>query len=407
MVYLQKYAQIDNRHRNTLSLCLNTMTKFKLIALLLFCSATSIMAQLVPFRVNNLWGYSNAKGDIIIPATFEFTDFFQDSLGFVMKDSVFYAISTKGDILSGPYTHYGNFGSGLCPVQEKNGKSYYINQHGKKTIDMGFSATENFSEGLAVVSIKKKLGIINAKGQWIRQPDFDTSSAFYKSGFLLAISKGKYFYINHQGQTLNLPDTVLPGGIFSEGLAPVYVVKPYNSDGAKMPTTYLEFIDSTGKVVLNNFINNGFDYSEYIRLEKEFRDGKAIIKTRNELGWDYFFLDKKGRFSPLYSTTRHLGDSLFLGAIGYYMSDIRIVDSNYYVAGQFQQKPTQVGEFGNGLLPFRDKEGNWGYVNSNCQLKIPAKYSAAFPFKNGFAFVIFNGHQGVIDTTGREYFIDK
>lgn len=289
----------------------------------------------------------------------------------------------------------------------KNGHCYYINQSGKSSIDLGFSAAENFSEGLAVVALNKKLGIINTKGQWIRQPDFDTSSAFFKSGFLLAISKGKYFYINRRGQTLHIPDTVLPGGIFSEGLAPVYIVKPFNSDGVKVPTTYLEFIDSSGKVVLNHFINDGIDYSEYIRLEKEFRDGKAIIKTRNELGWDFFFLDKKGRFSPLYATTRHLGDSLFLGAIGYYMSDIRIVDSNYYVAGQFQQKPTQVGEFGNGLLAFRDKEGNWGYVNSNCQLKIPAKYSAAFPFKNGYAFVIFNGRQGVIDTTGREYFIDK
>ncbi|MFM6984804.1 MAG: WG repeat-containing protein [Chitinophagaceae bacterium] len=366
-----------------------------------------LSAQLVPFRVNNLWGYSNLKGDILIPGKFDFTDFFQDSIGFVMKDSMFYAISTKGEILNGPYTHYGYFNHGLCPVQEKNGHCYYINQNGKTAIDKGFNAAENFSEGLAVVSLNKKLGIINTKGEWIRQPDFDTSSVFFKSGYLLAISKGKYFYINRLGQTLNLPDTVLPGGIFSEGLAPVYVIKPFNSDGQKIPTNYLEFIDSTGQVVLNHFINDGIDYSEYIRLEKEFRDGKAIIKTRNELGWDYFFLDKKGRFSPLYSTTRHLGDSLFLGAIGYYMSDIRIVDSNYYVAGQFQQKPTQVGEFGNGLLPFRDKEGNWGYVNSNCQLKIPAKYSAAFPFKNGFAFVILMGRQGVIDTTGREYFIDK
>lgn len=364
-------------------------------------------AQLVPFRVNNNWGYSNTKGDIIIPGNFEFTDFFQDSIGFVMKDSMFYAISTKGEILNGPYTHYGNFNHGLCPVQEKNGHCYYIDQTGKSSIDMGFTAAENFSEGLAVVSLNKKLGIINTKGQWIRQPDFDTSSAFFKSGFLLAISKGKYFYINRKGQTLNLPDTVLPGGIFSEGLAPVYVIKPFNSDGQRMPTNYLEFIDSTGKVVLNHFVNDGFDYSEYIRLEKEFRDGKAIIKTKNELGWDFFFLDKKGRFSPLYSSTRQLGDSLFLGAIGYYMSDIRIVDSNYYVAGQFQQKPTQVGEFGNGLLPYRDKEGFWGYVNSNCQQKIQAKYSAAFPFKNGFAFVIYYGRQGVIDTTGREYFIDK
>ncbi len=377
-----------------------------LILFVLF-SIQSVAAQYIPFRVNSKWGYSSPKGDIIIPAEYDFTDFFQDSLSFVKKDSFYFAINTKGQLVTEALKHYGQFNNGLCPIQFKNCSCAYINNAGEIKIDKGFTAAENFSEGLAVVSINKKLGIINTSGQWIRQPDFDTSSAFYKSSFLMAISKGKYFYIDKNGQTLQLPDTIIPGGVFSEGLAPVYVMKPFNSDGEKMQTAYLEFIDSTGKVVLNHFVNDGIDYSEYIRLEKEFRDGKCIVKARNELGWDYYFLDKKGRFSPLYASARHLGDSLFIGAIGYYMSDIRIIDSNYYVAGQFQSKPTQVGEFGDGLLPFRDKEGNWGYVDSNCKLIIQAKYTAAFPFKNGYAFVIKNGHQGVINTKGIEFFTDK
>jgi hypothetical protein len=86
------------------------------------------------------------------------------------------------------------------------------------------------------------------------------------------------------------------------------------------------------------------------------------------------------------------------------MSEVRILDSNYYVAGQFQHKPLQVGEFGDGLLPFCDKDRLWGYMNSNCRVIIKPKYNAAFRFTNGYAYVIMNGLQGVIDTKGNEYF---
>ena len=380
------------------------LTKITFILLLL---STELNGQLIPFRVNFKWGYSNPKGEMIIQPQYAFCDFFQDSVAFVIKDSSSYAINTKGEIISEPLKRYGNFINGLCPVQLRNGKSVYINQSGKIVIDKGFSAAENFSEGLAVVSLGSKLGIINTKGEWIRQPDFDTSSIYYKSGFLLGLSKGKYFFIDRNGKNFHLPDSISPAGIFSEGLAPVFVTKSYNSTGQKVKTTFLEFIDTTGKIALSGFINDGVDYSEYITIEKEFRDGKAIIKSRNDLAWDYFFIDKKKSFSPLYSVARQLGDSLFLGVIGYYMSDVRILDSNYYVAGQFQSKPTQVGEFGNGLVPFRDKDGNWGYYDENCRLIIPNKYSAAFTFKNGYAYVVLNGKQGVIDSKGKEFFIDK
>lgn len=377
------------------------------LLVLFICLATDVAAQLIPFRINSFYGYVNTKDELVIKARFQFADFFQGKVGFVMQDSLYYGINHNGDIITPALKRYGNFNYGLCPVQFQNGTCAYINQKGETVIDKGFDAAENFSEGLAVVSISKKLGIIDTLGKWVRQPDFDTSSAYFRSGYLMAISKGKYFYIHRSGKTLQLPDSILPGGIFSEGLAPVYVIKPFDQEGRKIKTSYLEFMDTTGKIVLNEFMNDGVNYAGYIALEKEFRDGKAIIKSRNELGWDYYLLDKKGRFSPLYSFVKQLGDSLYICAIGYYMAEIRIVDSNYYVMGQFQQKPTQIGDFGDGLLPFRDKDGNWGYVNDNCREIIKCKYTAAFAFKNGYAFVVYNGHQCVIDKTGKEYWVDR
>lgn len=379
---------------------------YKILTVVALLFSQSLSAQLIPYRIKNFWGYSNKKGDLKISAKYNFCDFFQDSVGFVLIDSNYYGINLKGNTITPPLKRYGVFKNGLCPVVLTDKKSVYINQKGQIVIDKNFDAAENFSEERAVVSINKKLGIIDTRGNWIRLPDFDTSSVYFKSGFLLGLSKGRYFYIDRNGKTLELPDSVMPGGIFSEGLAPVFVTKSRNSSGQAIKTTFLEFIDTTGKITLSGFFNDGFDYSEYITIEKEFRDGKAIIKTRNEVGWDYYFINKNKKFSNLYSSARHLGDSLFLGVIGYYMSDVRILDSLLYVSGQFQAKPTQIGEFGNGLLPFRNKDGYWGYYDANCKLIIPNKYSSAFTFSNGYAFVIYNGRQGVIDTTGKEYFKD-
>jgi hypothetical protein len=378
------------------------MKKIALLAFVLFL--IDLQAQLIPCRVGKMWGYCDTGKIVRIRTEFDFAEFFTGEIAFVKKDSVYHGINTKGEFITPALKHYGVFVNGLCPIQLVDGKCYYINTSGKVAIDKSFSAAENFSEGLAVVSLNKKLGIIDTFGNWVREPNFDTSSVYYKSGFLLGLSKGKYFYINKKGRNLYLPDSIQPGGIFSEGLAAVYVTKTRYNNGRPEKTTFLEFMDTGGHIVLKHFVNDSFDYSEYLMLEKDFIDGKALVKAKNEIGWDYHFLDKKGRFSPLYSSAKHLGDSLFLGVIGYYMSEVRILDSNYYVSGQFQSKPLQVGVFGDGLVSFCNKEGKWGYMDSNCKIIIKPKYSGALTFKNGYAFVVMDGMQGVIDTRGYEYF---
>jgi hypothetical protein len=378
--------------------------KNSLLLILIGFTAYS-QAQLIPCRAGRKWGYCDTGKIVRIATVYDFAEFFTGDIAFVKKDSVYYGINKRGETVTPSLKHYGNFSSGLCPVMLSTGSCCYINDQGKIAIDMYYDAAETFSEGLAVVSMNKKLGIIDTSGQWIRKPDFDTSSIYFKSGFLLGLSKGKYFYIKRDGKTLSLPDSIIPAGIFSEGLAPVYINRMLSSNGQMLPTTYLEFIDSSGRIVLNRFINDSQDYSGYIALEKEFRDGMAIIKTRNDIGWDYYYIDKKGRFSPLYASAKHLGDSMFLGVIGYYMSEVRILDKYFFVAGQFQSKPAQVGEFGDGLLPYCTKESKWGYMNSNCKVIIKPKYKYALKFTKGYAYVVLDdGQQGVIDTEGDEYF---
>jgi hypothetical protein len=338
---------------------------------------------------------------------YDFTDRFENGSAFVYKDSLYHLINEKGEKLSNTYRAHGQFADGFCPVVLVNGQCEYINHQGQSVFNKAFDAAESFSEGLAIVSINKTLHIINSSGNVVPSITFDTSNGYFQGGHLMVMKHGKYQFIKKDGSLLKLADSVLLAGLFSEGLAAVYVKKQFNSLGQKTPTYFLEFIDSNGQIVMSHFVNDSIDYSEYIDIEAGFKDGKAIVKSRNELGWDYYFIDRKKRFSPLYSAAKHLGDSLFLGALGVYMSDIRIVDKDYWVMSQFQQKPLQVGQFNNGLLAFKNKDGYWGFINRAGKTVIAPKYTSINPFKNNIALVVYNGRFGFIDTKGKEYFIDR
>lgn len=365
------------------------------------------MAQLIPFRINAVWGYSDSNMRLKIPLMYDFTDRFEQGSAFVYKDSLYHLINEKGEKISDQFKAHGQFSNGLCAVVKLNNKCIYIDHKGQEVFNQTFDAAEGFSEGLAVVSMNKRLKIINTKGDSIPSMAFDSSNGRFQHGFLMVVKNGKYQFIRRNGKVLKLADSILVGGLFSEGLAPVYVKKQYNSAHQKIPTYFLEFIDTSGQIVLSHFINDSIDYSEYLDIEAGFKDGKAIVKTRNELGWDYYFIDKRKRFSPLYSAAKQLGDSLFLGAVGMYMSDVRILDKDFWVVNQFQQKPLQVGQFNQGLLAYKNKDGYWGFIDKNGKTVVQAKYTSVNPFNHNIALVIYNGRFGFINTKGQEYFIDR
>ncbi len=372
--------------------------------LLITASIQQSAAQLVPYRLGDLWGFSDTSGKLVIQPVYALADFFENGVAFVKRDSFYYGINTKGEIITEAGVHYGRFENGLCPFTNNRKQSYYINASGKNAFNIVFNATENFSEGLAVVSMKNKCGIINTQGLWVREPDFDSSSLYFKSGYLLAKYKSKFIYINRWGKQLLLPDTIRPAGIFSEGMAAVYVETRSLINNTLNVKTNLQFMDTAGHIVLSKFVHEGFDYADYLNYEKEFIDGKAIVNAANDLAFDRYFIDKKGQFSPLFSYAQHMGDSLFLGVVGYMLPTIRLYNSTFDVMGDYSMQLSSVGKIGNGLIPIQNLAGYWGYSDDNSRLVIPFIYTSADAFKNGYAIIKSGGRLGVINTKGKEFF---
>ncbi len=384
---------------------LKTITVF-----LIFCfylTSTAQQPDLVPYRIGSKWGYSDTSGKIVYEPKYQSTDFFINNIAFIKQDSFYYLINKKNEIIAGKYLSHGNFVHNLCPVQLPNGMYIYIDTLGQMAFKRIYKLAESFSEHRAVVRMGMKLGVIDTGGNWIKEPSFESSSVYYKEGFLMVVEKERYFYIDKNGKELKLPEDAIPSGLFSEGLAAVYFAKKVFNKGKIEKQHSLKFIDTTGKIILDSFKNDGENYSDYINYVSDFKDGKAIVKVSNKMGFDYYFIDKRKRFSPQLSAALSVGDSLFVGAFGYYLPKIKTMNSYFLPLGVFKENPLEMGQYANGLISIKNTSGAWGFVNKKCEIVIPCQFKKAGNFYNGYAYVQTNIGEGFINTYGKSFFREE
>lgn len=226
---------------------------------------------LAAVEYGNLWGFVNAKGEVVVqPQYVEVEDFIDDQTWAITEDikgnKKFHAINTQGKTLfSASYDEVGHFSEGYAVV-EKGDDRYIINKNGKKVfnavlidkfIPYGSSyisqsqdvyTTDYFQNGLISVtqffwqgrSYTKTEGLCNTKGTlvldcvWKRVYPFSDGLARVET----ESSSGKplFGYVNKTG-TLVIKEQYDKAGDFSDGYAIVW----------KGSTWYI--INKTGKVV--------------------------------------------------------------------------------------------------------------------------------------------------------------
>lgn len=218
---------------------------------------------LTPVCENELWGYINQKGEMVIPAKFslatsfnpdfeyaiasytggdvvidtkgdyivppkysmitEITDYSNPGIPngfFILKteteDTTLYGLADTNGVIIKPKYEYIDyiFSDGLVIFQE-NGKFGYLNKKGEVVIEAKFSKAELFCNGLAPVTFDEygKWGYINQKGETVINPQFDYAEpfAFSKKVTPVRINE-KWGLINNKGEYIANPqfDSVLP-----------------------------------------------------------------------------------------------------------------------------------------------------------------------------------------------------
>lgn len=201
----------------------------------------------------NSMGLMDGNGHLIIPAAYD--AIYQDP-----EEAVLYANKTEedgplqgintlydynGHLISpdGFYTSGGSYHSGFLLVIDKAHKIYFIDNKGKKVIDLkGYVDAEPFSEGLARVRVAGgNYGFINTKGVLVIPCIYSSSSATFSGG--LAMVRRENGDASEVGLINTKNEPVLPFRKASstsesgEGLKREYVIdgKKYNARGVALP----------------------------------------------------------------------------------------------------------------------------------------------------------------------------
>lgn len=221
-----------------------------------------------------LFGYIDYKGKLVIPLIYEDATEFSEGLAFVKNKEIRGFIDTNNNLVIKLENAAGNqFKEGLAIINNRQFYLGFINKKGEIVVPLEYEVLEPFSEGLAFAIKGDKVGFLNKKGEFEFFVDgyafkpFSDSMAFIGKLFKQKI---KWALINRKGEKITdyVFDDVKE---FSEGVAPV-----------KKDQRWF-FIDKTGSEVLQN------DYSYIDR----FVDGLAWVSLKDGTRG---YIDQSGKF---------------------------------------------------------------------------------------------------------------
>lgn len=304
---------------------------------------------------------------------------------------------------------------GLFKIQE-NGKTGFINASGKLVITPQFATAEDFSEGLAQVSLPEKpalFGYIDITGKMVISPRF-TETHEFSEGLALVEAEGKSVFIDKTGKVILKPElkplrgfakglavagsigtfgfidrsgkTVIKGQYtyadsFSEGLAAVYIgghpVPCMFPDGqfVSLSGGRWEYIDKAG----DSIIKAPASLPQIVN-EEGFSSGLALVRMADT--GKYGYLNQKGdvAFPAQFDYARPFSEGLALVGTGG-KDDERRTSAQYCPSWSYQG-------------------GKYGYIDTGGRTVIKPQFDGASSFSGGLATVRINGSIGYIDTSG-------
>lgn len=228
----------------------------------------------------------------------------------------------------------------------------------------------------------EKWGYMNKKGAIEIKPQYELAQDFQKNGLAIVEVSGKNGVINTKGQTVVNPiyDSITQ---FSEGRA-----SAYNEEGVWV-------IDEKGKVLTST------PYS----FIGEYQQGRALFQDTDEKSGDpfYGYLDRDGGviIPAIYQTATDFQDGVAV---------VQTKDGQFQLLSRdtsvlYKYPYDYVGQYGQGMLAFRE-EGNskYGFINKKGDVLIEPSFDGVQPFSEGRAVINkvedYTYSYGLIDQKG-------
>ena len=329
---------------------------------------------LYPFRNSEtkLFGFKDAKDNIVIEAVYQKAASFTDGLSCVKKNGKYGFINKQGTVVV-PIKYYAAvpFSGGMAEVSTKENKWGYINKAGVEIVKPVYLLTHPFSEGYAAVNSKGKWGFIDTTGKLVVPLKYQLADEFHE-GLVCVALNNKWGVIDSRDvqRTGFFYDAVLS---FSEGRlaarkgdlwgfidrSGLNLIRP--ADKPKEETTDFDYLFSDA------FIDFGFTSTDSLNFKfrdvGSFSEGLAPIKVNGAWG----FLDTTGKVA---------------------------IDHRY----------KEVHYFNQGIAAVNTELNFWRYIDKKGKSINDKTYESGNDFRNGYVIVTSLGvrRKGVINTAGKE-----
>ena len=245
----------------------------------------------------------------------------------------------------------------------------------------------DFYNGEAVVSRGGKWGLVNLKGEWVIEPQFESLYPFSSVGLAPAEVNGKTGYINPEGEWVIEPQFEY-GTVFADtGLA---MVQKNGKAGV---------IDTTGYYVLKPEFDEMYFPSKnnYVYLTG------PVLANR---GGQWSIVTIRDMFTPP-NLQKELPLDLNIHIMGGFDNGLAPAEQNGKIGlvnpkGEWVIEPQfeNIGSFANGLATVLLDE-KFGFIDKEGHIVIPFQFDAVFDFWKGMAEVKTDGKWNLIDTAGR------
>jgi hypothetical protein len=287
-------------------------------------------------------------------------------------------IDNKGKLVI-PFRFYyaEEFSEGLALIKvRRDGLDGYIDTSGKIIIEPQFDSALPFKGERAQVRINNKWGYIDKSGKLVIQPIFDTARNFQEG--LAAVERfGQWGYSNTAGEII-INFQFEKANDFSEGLAAV------------VKNGRLGYIDTLGNWVIQPQLECIEPFLAW--RVPNFHQGLAVFKK----GSKYGYIDSKGKvvIEPQFDEAEGFSEGLARVKIGDKVGYIN-KSGKLAIALSFDDALA----FTEGLAAVKTKN-KWGYINRSGKVVIIPQFEMVSSFSSNVARVRFDGENAYIDRTG-------
>ncbi|MCG3179052.1 MAG: hypothetical protein BIFFINMI_01383 [Phycisphaerae bacterium] len=264
------------------------------------------------------------------------------------------------------------FSEDRAVVKSREGFYGYIGRDGKPVGKLVYKKVYDFADGMGVVQLGTRWGILGPDGEAAVEPKYDSIAA-PSEGLCVARSAGAWFYLDAKGREIGRDEKWQSIQPIKDGL------------GRVQKNGRWGIVDSTGKVLIE---------PRFFQMQ-DFSHGLAAVFDQG--GWGY--INRKGEMviQPQFAQVAPFSDGL------------AIVRTRSNTVGAVNEKgelviPAKyrsIGQFTGGTAVVTDEHGKAGIIGQGGDVIVPVGYDAVCVFAGDMARVCRNGKWGYVDRKAR------